>query len=132
DFLINYKSNLDWEIEARKITGSQGVDCVVEVGGAQTISKSFKATRMGGKVLVIGILSGIDSNMNLLPILMKNLCVQGIYVGSRTMFESMNKAIAANNLHPVIDRVCPFTEAAEALRYLERGQHFGKVVIKID
>lgn len=101
------------------------------MGGAQTLAKSFKATRMGGKVLVIGILSGIESSMNLLPILMKNLCVQGIFVGSRTMFESMNKAITANHLQPVIDRVFTFDEAAEALRHLESGQHFGKIVIKI-
>ena len=131
DFLINYKSNPDWDVEARKITGGVGVDCVIEVGGAQTLAKSFKATRMGGKVLVIGILSGIESSMNLLPILMKNLCVQGIFVGSRTMFESMNKAITANHLQPVIDRVFTFDEAAEALRHLESGQHFGKIVIKI-
>jgi NADPH:quinone reductase-like Zn-dependent oxidoreductase len=132
DFLINYKNIPDWETEVRKITDSEGVDCVVEVGGAQTLSKSFKATKMGGKVLVIGILSGIDSSMNLLPILMKNLCVQGIFVGSRTMFESMNKAITTNNLQPVIDKVFPFSEAAAAFRYLETGRHFGKVVIKID
>ena len=132
DFLINYKKNPDWEVEVRKITNGEGVDCVVEVGGAQTLSKSFKATRMAGKVLLIGILSGIDAGITPLPILMKNLCVQGIFVGSRAMFESMNKAINFHNLHPVIDRVFPFNEAAQAFRYLESGQHFGKVVIKID
>ena len=87
---------------------------------------------MGGTVLVIGILSGIEGSINLLPILMKNLSIQGIYVGSREMFESMNRAIAANNLHPVIDRVFPFSQAKEALHYLETGKHFGKVVIKME
>jgi len=132
DFLINYRNHPDWEVEARKITGGEGVDCIVEVGGAQTLSKSFKATKMGGKVLLIGILSGIETGISPLPVLMKTLCVQGIFVGSRAMFESMNKAIESNHLHPVIDRVFPFSEAAEALRYLESGQHFGKVVIKIE
>jgi NADPH:quinone reductase-like Zn-dependent oxidoreductase len=132
DHLINYKKNPDWEIEARKLTASKGVDCIVEVGGAQTLSKSFKAVKMGGKIIVIGILSGVDSNINLLPILMKNLCLQGIYVGSRTMFEAMNKAIAANHMCPVIDRVFSFNEALDAFHYLETGQHFGKIVVAIN
>jgi len=131
DHLINYKKNPDWEIEARNLTGSRGVDCIVEVGGAQTLSKSFKAVRMGGKIIVIGILGGVESNISLLPILMKNLCLQGIYVGSRTMFEEMNKAINANKMYPVIDRVFPFSETADAFHHLESGQHFGKIVIKI-
>lgn len=101
------------------------------MGGADTIEKSFKAAKLGGTIFVIGILSGIDSNLNLIPILMKNLCVQGIFVGSREMFEAMNDAIAAHKLRPVIDKVFPFIEIIEAYKYLESGKHFGKIVIKI-
>jgi len=132
DFLINYKKTPDWETKAREITEGRGVDHIIEVGGANTLSKSFKATRMGGVISIIGILSGIETGINLLPVLMKNLHLQGIFVGSRTMFESMNKAIMANNLFPVIDKVFPFNEVKQALYYLESGQHFGKVVIRID
>ena len=132
NFLLNYKKHPDWDTAIRDYTDGKGVDHIIEVGGAQTITKSFKAARMGGKISVIGILSGIEGGINLLPILMKNLCLQGIYVGSRDMFESMNKAISANHLHPTIDKVFDFKEAKEAMHYLESGHHFGKVVIKID
>ncbi len=132
DFLINYKKLPEWETEVRKITDGIGVDHIIEVGGAQTLAKSFKAVRLGGKIAVIGILSGTESSISLLPILMKNILVQGIYVGSRAMFESMNKAIETNKVRPIIDKVFRFDEAKEALYYLERASHFGKVVIKID
>lgn len=132
DYLINYKQMPEWESEVRKITNGIGVDHIVEVGGAQTLSKSFKALRCGGKIAIIGILSGTESSINLLPILMKNILIQGIYVGSRSMFESMNKAIATNKVHPIIDKVFHFDEAKQALYYLEKASHFGKVVINID
>jgi NADPH:quinone reductase-like Zn-dependent oxidoreductase len=66
-----------------------------------------------------------------MPILMKSVRVQGIFVGSRAMFEAMNQAIRVNRLHPVIDRVFEFGEAVAALKHLESGSHFGKVVIRV-
>jgi NADPH:quinone reductase-like Zn-dependent oxidoreductase len=85
---------------------------------------------MGGQISLIGVLAG-TGDVNLLPAIMKNIRVQGIYVGSREMFETMNRAITFHKLHPVIDRVFPFEEAREALRYMESGAHFGKVVINV-
>jgi len=66
--LINYKSNPDWETKVREITGGAGVDYIVEVGGAQTLHQSLKAAKIGGTILVIGILSGIESSISALPI----------------------------------------------------------------
>ncbi len=66
-----------------------------------------------------------------MPILMKGVRVQGIFVGSRAMFEAMNRAIEVAGLRPVIDRVFPFDEAIGALKHLESGAHFGKVVIRV-
>jgi NADPH:quinone reductase-like Zn-dependent oxidoreductase len=126
---INYKTNPDWEERVRELTGGAGVDHVVEVGGAGTLGKSLRAVRTGGHVSLIGVLSG-GGQVNPMPILMKNVRVQGIYVGSREMFEAMNRAIALHRLRPVVDRVFPFAEVCEALRYLESGAHFGKVVIR--
>jgi NADPH:quinone reductase-like Zn-dependent oxidoreductase len=68
--------------------------------------------------------------VNPIPILMKNITAQGIYVGSREMFEAMNNAIALNGMKPVIDRVFPFSELPDALRHMESGAHFGKIVLK--
>ena len=89
----------------------------------------MRAVRMGGSIALIGVLSGVTAEVNPMPILMKNIRVQGIFVGSRRMFEAMIQAIEVNTLQPVVDRVFPFDQAVEALKYLESGAHFGKVVI---
>jgi NADPH:quinone reductase-like Zn-dependent oxidoreductase len=127
---INYKTTPEWGDRARALTAGRGVDQVVEVGGAGTLPQSLRAVRPGGYVALIGVLSGYGQ-ANPLPILMKNVRVQGIYVGSRAHFEAMNRAIALHQLRPVVDRVFPFAEAVDALRHLESGRHFGKVVIRV-
>jgi NADPH:quinone reductase-like Zn-dependent oxidoreductase len=127
---INYKTTPDWDKRVRELTGGKGVDQVIEVGGAGTLPKSIRAARVGGYIALIGVLSGAG-DISQLPILMKNIRVQGIFVGSRSMFEDMNRAIQSNQLRPVVDRVFPFEQAVEALEYLESGAHFGKVVIRM-
>jgi NADPH:quinone reductase-like Zn-dependent oxidoreductase len=127
DALINYKTTPDWDKAARGV--DRGVDRIVEVGGAGTLEKSMRAVRMGGTISLIGVLTGASGEINPRTILMKNIRVQGIYVGSRDMFEAMNRAITQHKLKPVVDRVFPFAEAQAAYRHLESGTHFGKVVI---
>ena len=130
DDCINYEKTKNWERQVYKLTGSRGVDHVIEVGGAGTLEKSLRSVRPGGQISMIGILSGAEKEINLLPILMANICVQGIIVGHYVDFESMNRAVSQSELHPVIDRVFPFKDAVEAFRYLKSGSHFGKVCIK--
>lgn len=127
---INYKQTPDWGKKVRELTAGDGVDYVVEVGGAGTLSESLRAVRYGGQISLIGVLTGGSAEINTASILMKNVKVQGIYVGSREMFEAMNSAIALHKLHPVCDRVFPFHEAPEALKYMETGSHFGKICIR--
>lgn len=127
---INYKAVPDWDNRVLELTGGRGVDYVVEVGGADTINKSLKAVRWGGQISLMGVLTGFAAEVSTASILSKNVRVQGVYVGSREMFEGMNRAIGQNKLRPVVDRVFPFMEARAALEYLESGQHFGKVVIR--
>jgi NADPH:quinone reductase-like Zn-dependent oxidoreductase len=127
---INYKTTPKWGDKVRELTGGRGVDHVVEVGGAGTLPQSLRAVRTGGHLALIGVLSGYGQ-CDPVPILMKAVRVQGIYVGSRAMFEAMNRAIALHQLRPVVDRVFPFAQAVEAFRYLESGAHFGKVVIRV-
>jgi len=126
---INYKTTVDWDKRVRELTGA-GVDHVVEVGGASTLPKSLKAVRIGGRISLIGNVAG-GGEVNPVPLLMKNVRLQGIFVGSREMFEAMNRAIAAHSLRPVVDRVFPFAEAREAMHYMESGAHFGKVCIQV-
>ena len=126
---INYKTTPDWDKKAVELTGGRGVDFVIEVGGAGTLPLSMKAVRAGGQISLIGVLTG-GGQVNPMPILMRDIRVQGIFVGSREMFEAMNRAISEAKLTPMVDRVFPFGEAIEAFQYMESGAHFGKVVIK--
>ncbi len=130
DATINYKTTPDWEKEVLTLTGGQGVDNVVEVGGAGTIARSAACARVGGTVSVIGVLTQ-GEGLNPVQTLMRSLRVQGIFVGSRTMFEAMNRAIEVNKLRPVIDRSFAFDEAPAAFEYLKSGAHFGKIVIRV-
>lgn len=127
---INYTSTPKWEDRVRELTGGVGVDYVVEVGGAGTLTQSMKAIKPGGQISLIGVLTGGAGQINPLPILMRNIRVQGIFVGSREMFEAMNRAIALAKLKPVVDRVFPFDDAVAAYRYMESGAHVGKVCIR--
>ena len=128
--VINYTASPDWDARVLELTDGLGVDHVVEVGGANTLAKSLNAVKMGARISLIGILSGAGQ-VNPMPVLFKSVCLKGIYVGSREMFEEMNRAMAANNVRPVIDRIFPFENTREAYRYLESGAHFGKVCISL-
>jgi NADPH:quinone reductase-like Zn-dependent oxidoreductase len=127
---INYKRTPNWEQEARKLTGGQGVDHIIEVGGSDTMPRSLRAVRMQGAISVIGVLSGAEPAVSPREILMNSVRVQGIYVGSRAMFERMNRAIEFHKIKPVVDRVFPWTEFPEALRYMESQRHFGKICLR--
>lgn len=127
---INYRTTAGWGQRVRELTGGRGVDHVVEVGGAGTFAQSMAAVRMGGRISLIGVLSGAGQ-VNPTPILMKSVCVQGIFVGSRAMFEEMNRAISVHQMRPVVDRVFAFDELREALRHLESAAHFGKIVLRL-
>ncbi len=129
---INYRTTPDWEKEVLKITGGHGVDLTLEVGGAGTLARTLRSTRPGGQVSLIGILTGGEGDVKLGQILHKAIKVHGIYVGSREMFVRMNQAIGQHRLKPVIDRVFSFADTPEAVRHLESGRHFGKIVIRID
>lgn len=130
DEAINYRTREDWDKAAIKFTGGVGVDHVVEVGGAGTLPRSISAARIGGHVALIGALTE-PAAFNPTTIFMKAIRVQGIFVGSRQMMLEMNKAISIHKLKPVVDRVFEFNEAREALRHMESGSHFGKIVIKV-
>jgi len=128
--VINYKTTPAWDKRVLELTGGLGVDHVVEIGGAGTLPQSINAVKAGGTVTLIGILSGAGS-VDPMPLLFKQARVQGILVGSREMFEEMDRAFEANHVKPIIDKVFSFDQAREAYRHLESGAHFGKVVITL-
>lgn len=131
DELINYKEREDWDRAVLELTEKRGVDSIIEVGGAGTMKKSVAAVKMGGHIAVIGVLSGSGEGVNPVSLLQKSIKLHGIYVGSRQMFEDMNRLISANHIKPIIDKVFDFSEVKDALKYMESGSHFGKIVVKI-
>jgi NADPH:quinone reductase-like Zn-dependent oxidoreductase len=128
---VNYKRNPDWEKEVHSLTGGRGADCVIEVGGAGSLARSFQSTGFGGKVALIGFLAGPTGDTNPTPLMMKGGSLHGIRVGSRAMFEDMNRAIEINRIKPVVDRVFPFDQAPEAFHHLASGDFVGKLVVSI-
>ncbi|GIU82210.1 MAG: NAD(P)-dependent alcohol dehydrogenase [Acidobacteria bacterium] len=130
DELINYKETPDWDQAVLELTEKRGVDHIIELGGAGTLQKSLKAVKMGGYIAVIGVLAG-KGEFDPILILMKAIRVQGIFVGSREMFEQMNEFIEKHNIKPIIDRTFEFENTIEAFKFMESGSHFGKVVIRL-
>jgi NADPH:quinone reductase-like Zn-dependent oxidoreductase len=129
DETINYKTEPDWEKKVLELTGGEGVDLTLEVGGAGTLPRTLRATRIGGRISLIGVLAGGGGDLQIFPILHKMLAVHGIYVGSRAMFADLNRFLVRQQMAPVIDRVFDFAETPAALHYFREGQHFGKVCV---
>jgi len=127
---INYVKTPVWHPEVRALNGGRGVDHVIEVGGPDSFLQSLQAIRIGGQINMVGYIGSKHGAINPLEILYHRATVRGIPVGSRESFEAMNRAIEANNMRPVIDKVFPWTHAVAAIRYMQEGKHFGKIILK--
>jgi NADPH:quinone reductase-like Zn-dependent oxidoreductase len=128
---INYRTTADWDMEVLRLTSGQGADCIIEVGGVGTLQRSINALARGGKIMLIGLLTGREGGVNPYPLMFKGGAIHGVYVGDRAMFLEMNRAIEANGIKPVVDRVFPFEQAIDAFKYQASGRMTGKVVIRI-
>lgn len=128
---INYREQPRWDKVVLELTDGLGADIVVENAGAATLSQSLKCARAGGVVALLGALTGLSHEINIAPIVMKRLRVQGILVDSRSTFETMVEFLDAHPIEPVIDREFEFEALPEALAFMKRGAHFGKIVIDV-
>ncbi|MGC8548828.1 MAG: zinc-dependent alcohol dehydrogenase family protein [Acidobacteriaceae bacterium] len=128
---LNYRTQPEWAKWVIEQTNGQGADVIVEVGGAGTFSQSLAAIRIGGTVAQIGVLSQSTEPLHIPLILHKQVHVQGIYVGSRTQFEDMNRALEQNRIQPVIDNIYAFHDLPAALRHMQSATHFGKIVVRV-
>ena len=126
DVAISSAEHPDWEGAVRAAGDGRGVDHVIETGSLDTLPRSLASCAPGANVALIAALGAgaLDARALAVPVTIRRL-----YVGSRTQFEAMNRAIAHHQLHPVVDRAFPFAEAAEAYAHLEAKRHVGKVVI---
>ncbi|PSR92362.1 hypothetical protein BD289DRAFT_364697 [Coniella lustricola] len=134
DHVINYREDKNWGTTAKKLTpGGEGVDHIIEVGGAGTLEQSCAAIRFEGVVSIIGFLGGAKPRTTVLEALLKICTFRGVYVGSRSMLEDMCRAIEANDIHPVLDpKVFSLDQAKQAYQYMWDQGHFGKVALKIE
>ena len=129
--VINYRTTPEWDRAVLELTQKRGVSHILEVGGATTLARSLRSAAPGGLVAIIGVLSGTEQPISVLPILMHSLQVQGIHVGSTAMLRDLIRFYTEHRIRPVVDRNFPFAQATDALRALEAANHFGKLVITL-
>ena len=130
DHIINYREDPNWGQTARQLTGGRGVDHVVEIGGPGTLAQSISACRLGGHIALIGVLTGFAGEVPTAAIMVGNVHISGITVGSREQQLAMIRAIEANGIRPVIDSSYPLEDLADAFRHQESGRHFGKICVE--
>lgn len=128
---IDSSAEPEWGLAVRRLTDGAGVDVVVEVGGAATLAQSLRAVRAGGTVALIGHTPDGPPTPSLVPVVMRELRVQGVLVGPRTAFEAFTLRLAESGVHPVLDRVYSLEEHRAAFERLASGDAFGKVVLRV-
>ncbi len=130
DHLINYKETPEWGVAAMAATGGRGVDAVVEIGGSGTMPQSIVSCAIGGHISLIGVLAGIAGDVPTALAMSKNVCIQGLTVGSRQDQEDMIAAIDANPFEPIIDSTFPLEGIAAAFAHQMSQKHFGKICLE--
>ncbi len=129
DQAVDYRQNPRWATEVLRWTEGRGVDHVVEVGGPGTLDQSIRACRVGGRIALIGVLTGIEGPVRTALLMQRQIRLQGLVVGSRRHQIEMVRAMEATGLRPVIDRTFALAEIADAFRYQESGKHFAKICL---
>jgi NADPH:quinone reductase-like Zn-dependent oxidoreductase len=132
DHVINYMATPRWDEEALALTGGQGVDKIVEIGGEATIEQSAACARIGGEIGLVGFVTGFGGGLPPLSIMARSLLLKGVPMGPRSSFDALLAAMAATKIRPILDRVFSFENFRDAYRRLDSGQHIGKIVIEHD
>jgi NADPH:quinone reductase-like Zn-dependent oxidoreductase len=133
DHVVRYADHPAWGQRVRDLTGGRGVDLVVETVGPETIEQSVRASALYGRIVLVSANSPRKASLEITTDALASSLVtmRRLFVGSRTHFESMNRALARHGTRPVIDRAFGFDEVHEAFRHYESGVAFGKVVIRV-
>jgi NADPH:quinone reductase-like Zn-dependent oxidoreductase len=127
--LINYREHPEWSRSVKELTDGRGADHVIELGGSATLRNSIRAVRSGGVISMIGVLTGSVAEIDLPLVVMRNVRLQGVTVGSRDSLERMLSFVWSRGIHPVVDKVYPLAETIDAFKYLESAAHFGKICV---
>ncbi|TFY79186.1 hypothetical protein EWM64_g4829 [Hericium alpestre] len=131
--VINYKKHPDWDKVVEELTDGEGADHVFDVVGVNEIEKCFNSVKQGGVISTIGFLGGEQKTHPNVPLLAltTGAILRGINVGPKQLHEDLLRFVDTNQLRPHIDKVFPFEQTKEAIEYLSKGQHSGKIVIKV-
>ena len=128
--VVNYKEDPKWGKSIYMLSNG-GVDHILDVGGGSTMKNSIEAVKIGGHISSIGILgNGRKGEITFPKLFFKHIRLIGIAVGSKVMQEKMIDAINISGIKPVIDKSFGFDQLADAFKYQETGQHFGKIVLE--
>lgn len=126
---INYRRTVDIAAEVLRMTGGEGVDHVIETVGGDNLNSSLEAVKVGGSISFIGLIAGRAAHINVYQFVSKDVTVHGIETGSLEMLEELAAFVDEHGITPVVDSVHPAGRIQEALRHLELGKHFGKIVV---
>jgi len=131
DHVINYKETPQWGKKAKELTGGRGVDEIVEIGGPKTMAQSIAASRIGGHISLVGVLTGVSGEVPTAALFSANITLSGVTVGSRAMQEAMVAAIEKNDIRPVIDKTFALDDLADAFTYQAAQKHFSKICVNL-
>ena len=129
DHGINYRQHPEWSQQVLALTAGRGVDHAIEVGGPGTLTQSMRATRVGGHIALIGVLTGVADMIPTVELMVRQQRISGIGVGNRQQQIDMIRGLEATGIRPVIDRSFALDELAAAFRHQQSGQHFGEIAI---
>lgn len=133
-YTINYNTEPSWG-KAVAAWAEGGVDIVVETGGAKTLSQSIRATRAGGRMAILGALSGVKGEIDLAPIMMRRISMHGVMVDSKAKLAELLALWSGNGQEPALEapiaKRFSFEQLNEALEALAKGEFMGKVVIEL-
>lgn len=131
DLTIDYRRQPRWAETVLAATGGEGVDVVIELGGQDTLPQSMECVRVGGRICVIGVLSGLVATIPVPAMLFRHIRLVGITVGHRADLKALCHAVDSFGLAPVLDRSFRFDEVPEIYATLPRGEHFGKLIVQM-
>lgn len=131
---INYRTTPEWAAAVLELTGGQGADHIIELGGAGTLPQSYQCIAPEGEIALIGVLAPPEGNLSPHPLMIKGATLRGIFVGNvdqQSQFGGLNRAIAANGIRPVIDEAFDFDQAVDAYKCMAEARHLGKIIVRI-
>ncbi len=142
DLVIDFRANPDFSEIVKEFTGKKGVDVILDHVGAKYLPPNMSSLAYNGRLVIIGVISGIKAELNLALMMVKRQQIIGSVIRSRPVAEKgeivaefVRRAIprfADKTIVPIIEKVFPLQEAADAHQMMEADKHFGKIVLKVD